>query len=66
MLLNYRDNIDYEHKYKRIKFDHYQFPYSDNLALKQTLNTLREQNLEKKRKIRDLEEEIKLKQRHTE
>jgi hypothetical protein len=33
-LLNYRQSIDYDHKYKALRFDHYQFPYRSNYSLK--------------------------------
>jgi hypothetical protein len=54
-LLNYRQSIDYDHKYKQIKFDHYRFPYRDNLQLKQELNNARLENIDKRRKIKEME-----------
>lgn len=63
-LVNYRQSIDYDHKYKQIKFDHYRFPYSDNLQLKQQLNNARLENVDKRRKIKEMEQELKRKQQH--
>ena len=61
-LLNYRQTIDYDHKYKTIKFDHYNFPYKNNYTIKNQLNNQRLENSDKRRKINELQEEIKRKE----
>ena len=58
-VLNYRQAIDYDRRYKLTKFEHHNFPYRSHIYLKQQLYEQRAANMEKRKKIREVEENIK-------